>query len=281
LLRRCASRNDDVVTATRDEEQAMAQQDLVSVQRDSRGIARLTIENAAKLNTLNRATMTALIEAADALARDDSLRAVVLAGAGDRAFIGGADIAEMATLDAASARDFITLVHRSCDVFRRMPVPVIASIQGWTLGAGLEVAAACDLRIAANAAKFGMPEVRVGIPSVVEAALLPGLIGWGRTRRLLLTGETIDATTALSWGLVEEVVPAAGLDAVVEKVLSGILASGPRAIRLQKALIADWETLPLGAAIQRGIDCFSTAWETDEPRGLMNRFLDFQRQRKH
>ena len=140
------------------------------------------------------------------------------------------------------------------------------AIHGWTLGAGLEVAAACDFRIAANTARFGMPEVRVGVPSVVEAALLPGLIGWGRTRRLLLTGETIDAATALTWGLVEEVVPAKGLDAAVEKALLGILASGPRAIRLQKALIADWETLPLDAAIQRGIDSFASAWETDEPR---------------
>ncbi len=258
----------------------MSEMSPVDVQRDARGVAWITIENAPKLNTLNRATMTALVAAVERIAGDDSLRAAVLRGAGDRAFIGGADIAEMATLNPASARDFITLVHRSCDVFRRLPVPVIACIRGWTLGAGLEVAAACDLRIAANTARFGMPEVRVGVPSVVEAALLPGLIGWGRTRRLLLTGETIDAATALAWGLVEEVVSPAQLEAAVEKALSGILASGPRAIRLQKALIADWESLPVGAAIQRGIDSFTAAWETDEPRALMQRFLEYQRQRK-
>ncbi|HVC59037.1 MAG TPA: enoyl-CoA hydratase [Acetobacteraceae bacterium] len=253
--------------------------DRVSVRQDARGVAWVTIENAAKLNTLNRAAMAALIAAVERLAEDAALRAVVLSGAGTQAFIGGADIGEMAVLDAASARDFITLVHRSCDVLRRLPVPAIACIQGWTLGAGLEVAAACDLRVAGSAARFGMPEVRVGVPSVVEAALLPGLIGWGRTRRLLLTGETIDAATALSWGLVEEVVPAAQLNAAVERALAGILASGPRAIRLQKRLIGDWETLPLGAAIQRGIDCFVAAWETDEPRGLMQRFLERQRKR--
>jgi enoyl-CoA hydratase len=258
----------------------MGEANWVSVRQDARGVAWVTIENAAKLNTLNRTVMTTLIAAMERLAEDASLRAVVLRGAGTRAFIGGADIGEMAGLDAASARDFITLVHRSCDVFRRLPVPAIACIQGWTLGAGLEVAAACDFRYASTDARFGMPEVRVGIPSVVEAALLPGLIGWGRTRRLLLTGETIDAATALSWGLVEEVVPAAQLDAVVERALTGILASGPRAIRLQKALIGEWESLPVGAAIQRGIDCFAAAWETDEPRGLMQRFLDHQRSRK-
>jgi enoyl-CoA hydratase len=260
--------------------QNMAEQALVTMQQDARGVALLTIGNAERLNILNRATMTALIAMAEGLAVDESLRAVVLTGAGDRAFIGGADIAEMARLHAASARDFITLVHRSCNVLRRMPVPVIARIQGWTLGAGLEVAAACDFRIAANSAKFGMPEVRVGIPSVVEAALLPGLIGWGRTRRLLLTGETIDAATALAWGLVEEVAPLSSLDAAIEKALSGILASGHRAMRLQKALLGDWEGVPVDVAIQRGIDCFASAWETDEPGVLMNRFLEFQRQRK-
>lgn len=278
---RTAGKRDDTPEMMVGGQKGMLQdQGRISVRRDPRGVAWLTIENAAKLNTLNHATMTALIEAAESLARDDALRAVVLSGAGDRAFIGGADIAEMAALEPAGARGFITLVHRSCDVFRRMPVPVIASIQGWALGAGLEVAAACDFRIAATTAKFGMPEVRVGVPSVVEAALLPGLIGWGRTRRLLLTGETIDAPTALSWGLVEEVVPVPSLAAAVEKALTAIVTSGPRAIRLQKALIADWETLPVGAAIQRGIDSFATAWETDEPRGLMQRFLEFQRQRK-
>lgn len=257
----------------------MAQADWVSTRRDERGVAWVTIENAAKLNTLNRTVMAALIATVEGLAEDASLRAVVLRGGGTRAFIGGADIGEMVGLDAASARDFITLVHRSCDVFRRLPVPAIACIQGWALGAGLEIAAACDFRYASNDARFGMPEVRVGIPSVVEAALLPGLIGWGRTRRLLMTGETIDATTALSWGLVEEVVPVAQLNTAVERALSGILASGPHAIRLQKRLIGDWETLPVGAAIQRGIDCFASAWETDEPGRLMQRFLDRQRKR--
>ena len=113
----------------------------------------------------------------------------------------------MATLDArerarASSR-WCTAPATAC---ASLPVPVIARINGYALGAGLEVAAACDLRVASSNAVFGMPEVKVGIPSVVEAALLPGLIGWGRTRELLLFGENIDAATALAWGLVEQVV---------------------------------------------------------------------------
>ena len=195
----------------------MAKPKWVDVRQDARGVAVVTIDNPAKLNTLNTAVMTELIAAVERLAIDASLRAVVLRGAGERAFIGGADIAEMAALDAASARAFITLVHRSCDAFRRMPVPVIARIQGYVFGAGVEVAAACDMRVAAVGSRFGMPEVRLGVPSVVEAALLPQLIGWGRTRQLLLTGDKIDAATAHAWGLVEELVPADRLDETVER----------------------------------------------------------------
>ena len=106
-------------------------------------LARVTIDNAAKLNTLNRALMVELVEAIERLEADAALRLVVLRGAGERAFVGGADIAELAALDQDSARDFITLVHRCCDGFRRLAVPVIARIDGYALGAGLELAAAC------------------------------------------------------------------------------------------------------------------------------------------
>ncbi len=235
----------------------MGERTWVDVRQDARGVAVVTIDNPARLNTLNTPVMTDLVMAVERLGADDSLRAVVLRGAGERAFIGGADIDEMAALDAASACAFITLVHRCCDVLRRLPVPVIARIQGYVFGAGVEVAAACDMRVAAAGSQFGMPEVRLGIPSVVEAALLPQLIGWGRTRQLLLTGDTIDAATALTWGLVEQVVPAEQLDQAVEGLVASILASGPRAVRLQKALISEWENLPLRDAIRRGIDSFA------------------------
>jgi enoyl-CoA hydratase/carnithine racemase len=240
----------------------------------------LTIDNAAKLNTLNTAVMTDLIAAVEQLAGDRTLRVVILRGAGERAFIGGADINEMAGLEPESARAFITLVHRSCDVFRRLPVPVIAGIQGYVFGAGVEVAAACDMRVASTHAQFGMPEVRLGVPSVVEAALLPQLIGWGRTRQWLLTGDRIDATTAASWGLVETVVPPDQLDAAVERLVASILASGANAVRLQKVLIAEWEDLPLPQAIQRGIERFAEAWQNDEPRLLMGEFVRQQQARR-
>jgi enoyl-CoA hydratase/carnithine racemase len=243
-------------------------------------LARLTIDNASKLNSLNRALMAEIIEAANGLAADPRLRLVVLTGAGERAFVGGADIGEIAALSRESAREFITLVHRCCDAFRRLPVPVIARIDGYALGAGLELACACDLRVASARAQFGMPEVRIGIPSVVEAALLPKLIGHGRARRLLLTGDTIGATEALTWGLVDVLAPPEALDEAVETLARPILASGPNAIRLQKALILDWEELPTAAAVQRGIDCFVSAYDTDEPARVAGAMLAELRARR-
>jgi enoyl-CoA hydratase/carnithine racemase len=161
-----------------------------------------------------------------------------------------------------------------------LPVPAIARIDGYALGAGLELAAACDLRVAAAGARFGMPEVRVGVPSVVEAALLPLLVGAGRARRLLLTGEMIDAATALAWGLVDEVAAPERLGAAVEALAAQILAGGPQAMRLQKRLILDWEELPAAAAIARGIDCFASAYDTDEPARLAGAQLARMRGRR-
>src|SRR5690606_40996864 len=114
------------------------------------------------------------------------------------------------------AERFITLLHHVCTAVRDCAIPVIARIRGYCLGAGLEVAASCDLRVATHDSTFGMPEVHVGIPSVIEAALLPSLIGWGRTRELLYTGTAIDAAEAERIGLVERSVPAEQLDAALE-----------------------------------------------------------------
>lgn len=243
-------------------------------------IARLTIDNRAKLNSLDWALLEEIVATMAAVAADPELRLAILSGAGGRAFVGGADVGEIAALDHASARRFITLVHRCCAAFRRLPAPVIARIDGFALGAGLELAAACDLRVASENSAFGMPEVAIGIPSVVEAALLPRLIGQGHARRLLLTGETIDAAEALGWGLVDIVAPADGLDDAVERLARPILAAGPRAVRLQKSLILDWEELPAEAAIARGVDAFVSAFDSDEPARMAGATLARMRSRR-
>jgi enoyl-CoA hydratase len=252
----------------------------VFVEIDDRGIAEITISHPGKLNILNSALMGEMIAATERLSANEDLRAIVLRGAGDKAFIGGADIGEMATLDATSVAAFITRLHRVCEGLRRLTVPVIARIDGYALGAGLEVAASCDLRVASHRSVFGMPEVKVGIPSVIEAALLPALIGWGRTRQLLLTGATIGAAEAERWGLVERVTSVDGLDGAVEEMLQHILAAGPRALALQKDLIRYWEDHDVTRSIDRGIASFAEAFATDEPRRMMRGFLDAKARRR-
>ena len=247
---------------------------------DARGrVARIVVDYPARLNILNSELIAQLTSGVDSLRDDQRLRALILTGAGDRAFIGGADINEMAGLDEESARAFITRLHEACAALRKLPVPVIARISGYCLGAGLEVAASCDLRVASEQSCFGMPEVRVGIPSVIEAALLPRLMGWGKAARLIYTGETISAREAAGWGLVESVVPEEQLDEAVTRWVEAILEAGPRAVRLQKALLRQWETLSLDEAIERGIESFAEAFRSDEPRRLMKGFLQRKRER--
>jgi enoyl-CoA hydratase/carnithine racemase len=240
-------------------------------------VARLTVHNERKLNTLDRALMHAFVAEVEALGKRDDLRALVLSGAGEKAFIGGANIPEMAALDRDNAENFIKLVHRTCDCLRRLPVPVIARIDGYALGAGLEVAVSCDLRVATTRAQFGMPEVKVGIPSVVEAALIPRLIGWGRAREMLMTGKIVDAATALRWGLVERIVAPEDLDQEIETLVGALLSAGPQAVRQQKALMREWENLPVDRAIAAGIDAFVRSFDTDEPKRLLGAFLDRKR----
>jgi enoyl-CoA hydratase/carnithine racemase len=244
-------------------------------------VAFVTVGNPSRLNAMNSALMDGFVDMLSSLAANAELRALVLTGSGDKAFIGGADIREMSALAGAEdGRRFITRLHRCCDAIRAVPVPTIARINGWTLGGGLEIAAACDVRIAVEAAVFGMPEVKLGIPSVIEAALLPMLIGWGRTRQLLLFGENFSAHEALSWGLVNEVVNAGELDAAVEQWLDQLMSCSPGAVRLQKQLIRSWEDMPLRAAIQAGIESFVTAVGSGEPSAAMRDFLEHRRARK-
>ena len=247
---------------------------LCDIDRQTQGsIYRLTVSRPERLNVLDTTLLQALTTALAEIARDDDARLVVLAAADGKAWIAGADIREMRRLDKESATEFIRQLHAACKAVRELPVPVLARISGYCLGAGLELAASCDLRVASDDSHFGMPEVRVGIPSVIEAALLPRLIGIGRARDLVMTGRMLDAHEAYAWGLIEALAPRAALDALVQDRVRQILAAGARAIRLQKELCNRWEELPLGAAIEAGIDTFSRAFERDEPSIYMERFL--------
>jgi len=240
-------------------------------------VALVMLANPAKLNALSAGAIRELTATTLGLAGDAQLRAVVITGAGDKAFSGGVKLEDLGATTPATAREGITRLHRCISAVRECPVPVIARINGYCIGGALELAAACDLRIAADHARFGMPEVRLGIPSVIEAALLARLMGAGRARWLLLTGELIDAAEALRWGFVERVVDAAGLDAEVDQALDAILAGGAQAVRAQKRLNRAYEELPFAEAMALSIDEFERAYATGEPQRLMRDYLERRR----
>jgi enoyl-CoA hydratase/carnithine racemase len=236
------------------------------------GVARLTLDRS-PLNVLTPALIDALGKAFRELGADPALRVVVLAGSG-RAFSAGVDVAAMRDLDAAGARTLIDALRATVRALEEVPVPTIARLHGHALGGALELVLACDLRIAAVTCRLGMPEITVGIPSVIQAALLPGLIGWGRTAELLLGGRPIDALEAERWGLVNRAVEEDALDQEVEGWVDRLLALPPDALRLQKALLARWRRVDLDTAVMLSMDAFVRAYATGEPRRAMQAFFE-------
>ena len=232
-------------------------------------VARLFIDRAAKRNAIGPGVIAGLRDACAELAADGDLRAVVLAGAGGKTFAAGADVNTMAGLTPVSAHTFIASLHEAIDAVRRLPVPVIAAIRGHCLGAAVELAAACDVRAGDTTAVIAMPEVRVGIPSVIEAALLPGLIGWGAARDMLLTGREYGAEEAVRIGFLQMATAPDDLDAAVDGWLDAILACGPAAVRTQKKLLNDWQEMSLTEAVAVSIDAFADSFETDEPARML------------
>ena len=207
------------------------------------GIAHVTINRPDKLNALNDQVMAELGQAADRIAAEASIRGVILTGAGPKAFVAGADIADLAKQGPFDGK---ARALRGQGVLRRLETcgkPVVAAVNGFALGGGCELALACHIRIASENAKFGQPEVKLGIaPGYGGTQRLPRLVGKGRALQLILTGEMIDAAEAYRIGLVNKVVPAADLAAESEKLLRGILATGPLAVRLALE------------AVERGLD---------------------------
>jgi enoyl-CoA hydratase/carnithine racemase len=212
-------------------------------------LASIFLNRPEKANALTSAVLEKLRDTVQGLGDDASLGVVVLAGRG-KTFCGGADVAELKALNGETAGPFVTRIHEVCKAIRDLPVPVVAKLHGAVIGGGLEIAAACDLRVAAEGTKFAMPEVRLAIPSVVEAALLPRLMGSGRAAWLVLTGEAIDARRALEWGLIEEIGDG-------ECLLKKLLAGDPEALTIQKQLLQLWDEAPVATSVTASIERFA------------------------
>ena len=225
------------------------------------------------LNLIVPELIAELKAAFDALSADPAVRVAVVTGHG-RAMTAGMQVQALRDLTPSSAKALISALHAAIHAVHEAPFPTVAMVNGPSLGAGFELAMACDMRTAADDAVLGLPEVKVGVPSVIEAALLRRLVGPGRAAEILLTGEPVTASRALEWGLVNRVAPRADLERATEALIAPVLAAAPGAIRLQKELIIRWRNADEQSAVHFGINAFAQAYATDEPREAVQAFLE-------
>src|SRR5579872_1478862 len=241
-------------------------------------IATVMIDRPKVLNALNAATFAELDAAFDELAGDDQVRVTLLTGAGERAFVAGTDIRE---LEAVAAGEGKALSLRGQALFRKIETlgkPVVACVRGFALGGGCELAMACTMRIAADDAKFGQPEVKLGvIPGYGGSQRLPRLVGRGTALKLLLTGAMIDATEALRIGLVDEVVPAAELMTRGEGLAQEIAKQAPLAVADLIKLVDEGLDLPLDLAVLREAEHFGKLCDTADKTEGTKAFLEKRR----
>ena len=241
---------------------------------DDGAVRTVTVNRPDKLNALNRATLEALDTAFAEAAADPAVRVVVLTGAGPKAFVAGADIAEMNGLSAVQGRDFSLLGQGLMRRIERMPKPVIAKINGFALGGGLELAMACHLRVAAETAKVGQPEVNLGlIPGFGGSQRLLRLCGRAAALELCLLGTPITAARAAQLGIVNEVVPAAELDARVQTIASQLASAAPLALRGILDAIHIGGECPLGEGLEYESAQFGLMFATEDMREGTNAFL--------
>jgi enoyl-CoA hydratase len=245
----------------------------VRIERDG-AVAILTVDRPEKRNALNAAVRRELIAALDELRDDAGVRVLVLTGAGEKAFVAGADIGEFAERTPLEQRAAMT-GRRVFDEIAAYPKPVIAMINGFALGGGCELALACDLRVAADTARLGQPEINLGIiPGGGGTQRLPRVVGTGQAMRLVLTGEIIDAAEALRIGLVDLVHPAAELRARTLELARAMAAKSPVALQMAKSAVRAAAEMPLAAGLAYETELFATCFASDDKREGVAAFLE-------
>ncbi|MGW8311811.1 MAG: enoyl-CoA hydratase/isomerase family protein [Desulfuromonadales bacterium] len=238
-------------------------------------IATITFNNPKALNALTVEMFEKLTRLLEALAKDESVRVVILTGAGEKAFAAGGDINHLASLNPTSAREFALLGQRVIDQVESFPKPVIAAINGYCLGGGNELAMGCDLRIAADTAKFGQPEVRLGIiPGFAGAPRLSRLVGKAKAKELIFTGEAIDAGEAWRIGLVNRVVPKERLMEETRALALKICSNSPTAVKLAKEVIDHGLEMDSVHAARYEADHFALCFTTADCKEGISAFLE-------
>ncbi|VBB07035.1 enoyl-coa hydratase/isomerase signature [Lucifera butyrica] len=239
------------------------------------GIGMITINRPKALNALNGATLSELDALCDQLAKDNSVKVVIVTGSGEKAFIAGADITEMQPMSAVEGRNWGKFGQAVFNKLENLPQPVIAAVNGFALGGGCELAMACDIRIASEKAKFGQPEVTLGItPGFGGTQRLPRLVGKGRAKELLYTGDMIDAAEAYRIGLVNKVVPPEELLTVAKGMAAKILSRAAVAVQLCKAAVNEGMDMDLDSGVAYEAEVFGLCFATADQKEGMTAFTE-------
>ncbi len=235
----------------------------------------ITINRPEKLNALNQQTLEELEEAFDSIAKDKTVRAIVITGAGEKAFVAGADIAQIAEMDGAAGQQFAKYGQAVFNKIENFKKPVIAAVNGFALGGGCELALACHLRIAADTAKFGLPEINLGIiPGYGGTQRLPRVIGHSRALQMMLTGDMVDAATAENYGLVNQVVSRTELMSVATALAEKLSTKAPLAVGYILSAVYDGRELTMPEALNIEAKYFGEVCNTEDMREGTKAFLE-------
>ena len=237
-------------------------------------VATVTLNRPEALNALSTTDKLNLARCIEDLGRESQIRVVVITGAGDRSFCAGSDIGVLEQTTSDGIQQIEEIEHQLFGAIRRIPQPVVGRVNGYALGAGLGVAMSCDLTIATEAAKFGQPEVGLGIGAPAECVMLPALVGYARARAMFLTGELIGAAEAVRIGLINEVVPAADLDARVNERVEKLLSFAPAGLAANKRFMNAWLDHGLAAAVDLSIGLQGAVFAHPETKETIRRFLE-------
>ena len=239
------------------------------------GIATVTINRPDSLNALNNQVYSDLYELFGEIEKDDEVRVVILTGSGEKAFVAGSDITEMAPKSSLEIVGFVEIARLASDRIYNLSKPVIAAIHGYALGGGCELTMCCDLRIASEKARFGQPEVSVGvIPGAGGTQRMARLIGMTRAKELIYTGDMIDANTALNYGLVNKVVPVENLMTEAKELAAKLLTKSSAILSLAKASITGGAGMSLPDALSYEMQCFARCFATEDQKEGMNAFME-------
>lgn len=238
-------------------------------------IATVTINRPDKLNALNAHSISELYGVFEELSKDDDIRVVILTGAGEKAFVAGADIRELAEMTPQSAKEVSRRGQGLCDLIESLGKPVIAAVNGYALGGGCEIALACTLRLAGDNAKIGLPEVTLGIiPGYAGTQRLPRVVGKGRALEMILSGDPVDAQRAFEIGLVNMVVPQAELMEATRKLAGRIASRGPVAVRYAMESVHHGSEISFKEACHLEAGLFGLLASTEDMKEGMTAFLE-------